>query len=204
MIRSFPVLLLACASALAASAAAPAGAADLPPDAQRFNADSAAPLANIVSEFRLGASANVFYTRDREDDVFVNPEVLFASPFPEHTNLFWDELLRPRPHVGGTIATDGGTNEAYAGLTWDFSLTHGLFFETSFGGTWHDGKLSQPWYDHGNELGCRVLFRETAGIGYRVGRHWDVLASIDHASDASLCDKNSGLTHAGLAVGYRF
>jgi lipid A 3-O-deacylase len=42
-------------------------------------------------------------------------------------------------------------------------------------------------------------------VGYRVTDDWQILATVDHSSHASLCDgPNDGLSHAGLAVGDKF
>jgi hypothetical protein len=49
-----------------------------------------------------------------------------------------------------------------------------------------------------------VLFRESAGIGAKLGRHWTVLAGLDHSSNNEWCDDNNGLTHVGGMIGYRF
>jgi len=41
-------------------------------------------------------------------------------------------------------------------------------------------------------------------LGYRLTTHWQVMASIEHNSNAGLCDRNRGLTNGGLRLGYRF
>ena len=57
----------------------------------------------------------------------------------------------------------------------------------------------------GPKLGCRLLFREYAAAGYRFDDHWNLSATVEHASNANLCDgPNDGLTRAGLMLGYQF
>ncbi len=78
-----------------------------------------------------------------------------------------------------------------------------FYVQASFGGTVHDGPLDDP----GFRLGCRLLFRESIGVGVSLGEHWNVLAAVDHSSHAGLCGDdtgNAGLTHAGAYLGYRF
>jgi len=121
----------------------------------------------------------------------------FVGPFD---NRFLDILLRPRPHIGGTASPEG-TDQIFAGLTWNLPVGRIFFVEASFGGTVHNGPIT------GAEvaLGCHALFRESAGVGANIGEHWRVIASVDHSSHNEWCsDDNDGLTHAGLSAGYRF
>ncbi|RWX22567.1 acyloxyacyl hydrolase [Rhizobium leguminosarum] len=77
------------------------------------------------------------------------------------------------------------------------------FAEAGFGGVIHTGDLEGD--DDGPELGCRVLFHEYLGAGYRFNAHWNVMAQIAHSSHANLCDgPNDGMTRAGLQIGYKF
>lgn len=112
-----------------------------------------------------------------------------------------DFLLTPRLHAGAMINTEGHTSYGYAGLTWRADLFAGLFAEFEFGGAVNN-YVERP--DRIN-MGCHVTFRESAGLGYRFSEHLDILASIEHASHAQLCDEhNSGITQIGARVGYRF
>jgi len=44
-----------------------------------------------------------------------------------------------------------------------------------------------------------------AAAGYRFDDHWNLSATVEHASNANLCDgPNDGLTRAGLMLGYQF
>ncbi len=162
----------------------------------------------IFDEIRLGGSA---FTKsgdipDEEDGAFVHGELYFDPLWGRRLhNAFLDALVRPRPHLGATVSTDDGTNQFFGGVTWHFPIGEVFFVEASFGGTVHDGELRQEPGTTDVQLGCRVLFRESAALGFNLGRHWRVLGFVDHASHASLCDdENDGLTHVGGLIGYRF
>jgi len=176
--------------------------------AQDFSGFAESPgggVFSIFDEVRGGAS---FSVQDNDDSgVIVRGELLFRAFGQPYQNYFANTLLRPRLHVGGALATeDGGVSQVYGGLTWNFPLFGAVFLEASFGGTWHDGPLASP--GDGLDLGCHWLFRESVGLGYDVNEHWRVLVAADHSSHAKLCDGgdagNSGITHVGGYIGYRF
>lgn len=168
----------------------------------------------IFDEIRLGGSLHLRgdggdWTANvpaEEDGAFVQGEILFDPLWDRRSdNVFLDALLRPRPHLGATVSADDGTNQLFGGVTWQFPLGSVLFVEASFGGTIHDGELNQPPGTTELSLGCRVLFRESAGVGLNLGRNWRVVGFVDHSSHAGLCDDaNAGITHAGGMLGYRF
>jgi len=187
-----------------------ATAADLPvsspvPSEEIVYAPAPVSTYKFIEEVRVGPSVFAIDERKRitrhEDGVFLNGEVIFGNPMTPFDNRIVDFLLRPRPHLGTTIATSGGTSQVYAGLTWDLYLTDWLFVEGTFGGTVHNGDTSRT--ANGPRLGCSALFRESAGIGVTF-RNVVVMGVIDHSSHAGLCGVNDGLTHAGVKVGYRF
>lgn len=178
----------------ALAAASPAAAEDMV-------AEPNGALLGIIDEIRFGPSVSI--QGSSPDGPLVNGQVLFTPFVPHLGGELLDMFLRPRPHLGVTVATDDGTSQVFGGVTWTFPIFDPLFLEASFGGTVHDGPLTGT----GNEesLGCRLLFRESIGVGLALGAHWRVIASADHSSHASLCDgDNGGLTHAGVGVGYRF
>jgi len=80
--------------------------------------------------------------------------MLYGPIGGEYRKPFLNQLLRPRLHFGGTINTEGNTNELYAGFTWDVFLTRRLFVEGSFGGALHDGDDTY--------FGCRANFMNRA------------------------------------------
>ena len=159
-------------------------------------------LFGVFDEIRGG----IIYPVQPSDDsgVILSGQIYSRSFVPPLQNYWMNSLLRPRLHFGGNVATgDDPINQIYGGLTWNFPFLDRYFFEASFGGTWHDGPIDSP--GDGLDLGCHVMFREAIGIGANFGQRFRVVAQADHASHADLCDGgNSGITHAGVYVGYRF
>lgn len=128
----------------------------------------------------------------------------FFDPFDLQQATDWrQQLKRPRINLGTSISSDGETNQIFGGLAWQVSLTDRIFGEAGFGGVWHDGELRKN--SDGPILGCRILFHEYIGAGYRLDTHWSLFAQVAHSSHADLCDgPNNGMTRAGIQVGYRF
>lgn len=157
----------------------------------------------IFDELRFGASASVQSGRAGEDGVFPEITALF-DPFGYEEAVGWQQqLLHPRVHLGTSIGTSGEATQFFTGFTWTVDLNEKLFAEAGFGGVIHTGELDDN--DDGPELGCRVLFHEYVGAGYRFTRNWNVMAQIAHSSHADLCDgPNDGMTRAGIQIGYKF
>jgi lipid A 3-O-deacylase len=126
----------------------------------------------------------------------INVEVLFGRFGPEYQSSILNYFLRPRLDFGTSISTEGDTSEFYAGLTWDVFLTRRLFLEGSAGGALHNGD--------NRDFGCTANFRESGSIGVMLSERWDMLATVDHMSDANLCDENRGLTQVGIRFGRKW
>lgn len=173
-------------------------------EAQQFSSTSGGGLFGIFDEIRGGGSFSI--QPDLESGFIVRGELLFVSFVPPMDNYLANTFLRPRVHVGGNLSTGGDDNisQVYAGLTWNFPVYRRVFLEATFGLTVHDGPLDN--YPGGPNLGCELLFRESAGLGANIGPHWTVLAYVEHSSHGNIiCDgRNAGLTHAGVVAGYRF
>ncbi|ANL65981.1 lipid A 3-O-deacylase-related protein [Rhizobium phaseoli] len=163
---------------------------------------SASAGEQIFDELRFGVSASVQSGHSRENGVFPEVTALF-DPFGYDETVGWQQLLRPRVHLGTSIGTSGEATQFFTGFTWTVDFNDKLFAEAGFGGVVHTGDLDDD--DDGPELGCRVLFHEYAGAGYRFTPHWNVMAQIAHSSHANLCDgPNDGMTRAGIQIGYKF
>lgn len=117
----------------------------------------------------------------------------------------WNWIGQIRPHVGATVNFGGFESQVYAGLSWThFIFDTPLFIEGTFGGTVHNGALSGATWPARN-LGCQVLFRESASIGYQITEQANIMLTVDHASHAGLCGPtNTGLTNLGVRVGWKF
>ncbi|MEI1251503.1 acyloxyacyl hydrolase [Rhizobium aouanii] len=165
-------------------------------------AGSASAGEHIFDELRFGASASVQSGHSREDGLFPEITALF-DPFGYDTAVGWQQLLHPRVHLGTSIGTSGEATQFFTGFTWTVDFNEKLFAEAGFGGVIHTGDLEGN--EDGPELGCRVLFHEYVGAGYRFNAHWNVMAQVAHSSHANLCDgPNDGMTRAGLQIGYKF
>lgn len=155
----------------------------------------------LLDEIRLGVMAHSIEPGHSEGGADVNLEFLFKRPPTTFGNSVADFVFRPRVHVGTSINTIGDTSQIYAGFSWDVKITERLSFEATFGGAWHDGPLNGSAPDL---YGCRVNFRESASLGYALNESWTVYATIAHMSNANLCSHNSGITSAGVRLGYKF
>ena len=156
----------------------------------------------IFDEVRFGLSASIQEKATFEPGVFPSATVFF-DPFDQRgATTFLDHVLRPRVHVGAIVSTTGGANQAFAGFTWTANFTEKFFLDLSFGGSVTDASLDDP--NKRPVVGCRLQFHEAAALGYNIDQNWRVMATIEHSSNADLCDENDGLSYAGLAVGYKF
>jgi hypothetical protein len=172
---------------------APAGAA-------AAQATGPAPLFP-VDEVRIGLYDHNVEPHGSEAGVDVKGEFLFGRLPGGYGSPILETILRPRPHVGGNLNFNGHTSFAYFGLTWDYRLSPSFFVEASFGAAVHDGPLDERGKA---SFGCRANFHEQAGLGYAIDRNWRVVLSWEHMSNADLCDRNRGLTNAGVRIGYVF
>jgi len=114
------------------------------------------------------------------------------------------EILIPRPHIGATLNNANKTSNAYAGLTWNLNLTNSVFIEATFGGSANNGKTGHTVVPGHNAMGCTTSFRESASFGYRISSAFSIMGTIEHMSNAGLCDRNRGLTNGGIRLGYSF
>ncbi len=159
------------------------------------------PWGGWLSGLRLGVLAHNIgpIASAREDGVQFNGELRFTSP-----SLF-EFIFSPEPHIGASINTAGDTSFLYFGLTWTWDIIGGLYLDTSFGGTVHDGWLEshEPEPDR-RLMGSRLLFRESIELGYRFLDRHSLSLMLDHVSNAGLADENQGNDDVGLRYGYRF
>ena len=156
---------------------------------------------SLVSEIRLGGSVHEIGGNKEESGAIVG-EVLSPKLFTT-ADLFTSYFV-PRVHVGGSMNLGHKTSFAYAGLTWTVDITPNWFVEGTFGGAIHDGHTGPGVDPTRNALGCSPLFRESASIGYRFNANWSIMATVEHLSNAGLCDRNRGLTNLGARIGYTF
>lgn len=169
---------------------------------------SSAPVAfaesHLFDEIRIMPNFDVGHPDRREKGPFVNAMLLFDPLDSAHAANGLELMARPRIHVGANVSLGGDTSQFYGGFSWKVPLNDLFYLDFGIGGTLHNGPV--PNTGSGPDLGCSLLFHEYAGVGYQIDPHWSLTMSIDHSSHASMCHgkSNQGLTHAGLAVGYKF
>lgn len=138
------------------------------------------------------------FSPDEYSGAVVNGEFLFRSPG------FLDVIGSPRPYVGFDAAiADDPIHFFYAGLNWDYNLTHRLYLSGSVGGaiTTADNLENPTTY---KALGSRVLFHLGFAIGFDVTDNLTAQIYADHFSNAGLGDPNDGAESTGIRIGYRF
>ena len=153
----------------------------------------------ILSEIRLGALVHDEgpFSHRKEGGYDGSLELLFESPD------FLKPVWEPRPHVGIQINSQGDTNQAYVGLTWEWDFWRAAFFDFSLGGAYHTGEKVTDDLDK-KSLGCSVLFRESLDLGYRFNNSHALMIHLNHISNAKLCSTNEGMESFGIRYGYRF
>ncbi|MCU0819957.1 MAG: acyloxyacyl hydrolase [Beijerinckiaceae bacterium] len=152
-------------------------------------------------ELRLGLLAHDIAGAET-GSVSLAGDVLFTIPGREKAGSLG--ILIPRVQFGAIVNPAGRTSIAHAGIAWQVDLFGGFFAEAGFGLATHDGPTGLASRPGHAALGCRLLFREAGGLGYRFGSRWSVLASVEHFSNGGACTRNRGLTHAGLRMSYQF
>lgn len=189
--RCFGVFAWSCAALL--SGAIAVCAADAP-------AKPADPFSGY--ELRLsGLSHNIEPGGDEHGAFDIGGSLLLpkaATGFDPSSSLWV-----PRLHIGGTGNSSGKTSFAYAGVTWVVPIAQVYFVSLDFGGALNNG---EPDGISGERvsMGCHATFRESAAFGRAITEKISVAATIEHFSNADLCDKNSGITNLGVMVGYKF
>ena len=161
---------------------------------------SPASAEGMLTELRIGVldhDSDLLRERHETSDPDINLEARFASP----DFLSW--AFAPNPLIGANINTGNGTSLAYAGLGWTFYLTDEIFADFTLGGAIHDGETTAP-SSGSRQYGCRLGFHESFSLGYSFDGHNAIMLCVDHMSNASLCDKNDGLTNLGIRYAYKF
>lgn len=155
----------------------------------------------IVREVRVGVLAHDVPDlwsgfRVEDDAVAINIEAMLTPSL----SVLGGNI---HPAIGGSIATQGGTSNAYIDARWEIETPSGIFFGVGLGATVHDGELG-PGDENMKWLGSRVLFHIPAEIGYRLNTRDSVSVYFEHMSNAYTADYNEGLDRLGVRYGYRF
>ena len=167
---------------------------------------AAAQDGKIVDELKLGVLDHDITLGGRaiESGADLNAELLFTSPD------FLGFMGGPRPHLGVSVNTDGNTDQAYFGLTWDWTpikriigQSDGLTLSGSLGGALQDGYIDSAPPGR-KKLGSVILFREAVELGYQLTPVNSISIIVDHISNANLGNHNAGITSAGARFGIKF
>jgi lipid A 3-O-deacylase len=136
--------------------------------------------------------------RTEKDAVAINIEAILSPSMP-----FLGGTIRPA--IGASIATNGGTSNAYFDARWEIETSTGIFFSVGLGGTIHNGEtdLLAP-NQTAKALGSHLLFHIPIEIGYRFDARNSVSVYFEHMSNAYTQDRNEGLDRLGVRYGRRF
>jgi lipid A 3-O-deacylase len=166
----------------------------------------AAAQGPVVDELKFGILAHDVGLFDKhvEAGADLNLELLFTPP------EVFSVIGSPRPQIGGSVNTAGGTSSGYFGLTWGITLIQRLFgwgdsvfLNGSFGGAVQGGYTNEAPPDR-KKLGSTLLARESLELGYQLTPNLSISGFLDHMSNANLATHNAGLTDAGARLGFKF
>ena len=133
-----------------------------------------------------------------------NFELMFNSP------SFLRKTLSPKPVLGLTQTSTGGSSLYYGGLAWNFKLTNKWFFTGTTGIAYTNGLKKLPKGNVANgdkkiEFGSQWLHRGAVEVGWNFYGKDTISLMFSHVSHASiLSDKNHGMDEFGIRYGYRF
>lgn len=166
-------------------------------------AQNAAAADWSIKEVRAGVTGSI-QARSTFEPGFFPTVALYFDPLDRANAATWqDVILRPRVNVGASVSSAGEASQIFGGLAWTVDITDRFYVELGFGGAAHNGDNKDDG-TNGPKLGCSLMFRESAAAGFRLTDKLDIVASIDHSSNADLCDPNDGISHAGLSLAYKF
>jgi lipid A 3-O-deacylase len=173
------------------------------------------PLGGIVDEVKLGVLAHdidLFAANPKENGVAINTEILFVNlPFADPERPAWlNFILTPRPAIGGSISTNGGTSFGYFGANWEVTYARriinpndSLFGSFEFGAAFNDAP-SSGFHPDREVMGSTADFHLAAELGYRFDKHFSASLYYEHISNADLASPNPGINNAGVRFGYKF
>ena len=133
-----------------------------------------------------------------------NFELMFNSP------SFLDKVWSPKPILGLTQTSTGGSSLYYGGITWDANISKNWFVEGTTGIAWTNGlsklpKGQAPTGDKKIQFGSKWLHRGAIEIGWNFYGQDTISLMFSHVSHGSMLDnKNQGMDEFGIRYGYRF
>ena len=133
-----------------------------------------------------------------------NFELMFNSP------RILKKIGAPKPILGLTQTSTGGSSLYYGGITWDANITKNWFVSGTTGIAYTNGitKLPQgqvPTGDKKIQFGSKILHRGALELGWNFYGKDTISLMFSHVSHGSMLDeKNQGMDEFGIRYGYRF
>ena len=133
-----------------------------------------------------------------------NFELMFNSP-----NIL-KKVWSPKPIIGITQTSTGGSSLYYGGVTWDFDISKNWFVTGTTGIAYTNGlkKLPQGEVAKGDkkiQFGSQWLHRGAIELGGNFYGNDTISLMFSHVSHGSmLSNKNHGMDEFGIRYGYRF
>ena len=136
------------------------------------------------------------------------PDYNFELMFND--SKFLKFLGSPKPILGLTQTSTGGSSLYYGGITWDKNISKNWFVAGTTGIAYTNGlsKLPQgeePKGDKKIQFGSKWLHRGAVEIGWNFYGNDTISLMFSHVSHGSMLDnKNQGMDEFGVRYGYRF
>ena len=136
------------------------------------------------------------------------PDYNFELMFND--SKFLKFLGSPKPILGLTQTSTGGSSLYYGGITWDKNISKNWFVAGTTGIAYTNGlsKLPQgeePKGDKKIQFGSKWLHRGAVEIGWNFYGNDTISLMFSHVSHGSMLDnKNQGMDEFGIRYGYRF
>ena len=133
-----------------------------------------------------------------------NFELMFNSP-----NIL-KKIGSPKPILGLTQTSTGGSSLYYGGITWDWNMSKNWFITGSTGIAYTNGltklpKGQVPTGDKKVQFGSKWLHRGAIELGWNFYGNDTISLMFSHVSHGSMLDeKNHGMDEFGIRYGYRF
>ena len=133
-----------------------------------------------------------------------NFELMFNSPD------ILKKIGSPKPILGLTQTSTGGSSLYYGGITWDANITKNWFVAGTTGIAYTNGltKLTKgqvPTGDKKIQFGSKWLHRGAIELGWNFYGNDTISLMFSHVSHGSMLDdKNHGMDEFGIRYGYRF
>ena len=133
-----------------------------------------------------------------------NFELMFNSP-----NIL-KKIWSPKPVLGLTQTSTGGSSLYYGGITWDANITKNWFVTGTTGIAYTNGLTKLPkgevaTGDKKIQFGSKWLHRGAIELGWNFYGNDTISLMFSHVSHGSMLDdKNHGMDEFGIRYGYRF